>query len=171
MFSLLTNEEQDITDKNAFKLVDDRRNLIEEINEDKWAEKNQVNKDFRTRIEKVAERIKKELDVDKISTAGDFIRNEILNASTFIMKYPEGVTNTVVEEIFSDSNLLKMQERIKNQADESAVRAGFYKSAVSASDINLDEESKASLDKDSSEEEIETDMSKFMMQQTGKSFY
>jgi len=37
---------------------------------------------------------------------GEKLRNQILNASMYVMKHPEGITEELVKMIFSDENLV-----------------------------------------------------------------
>lgn len=48
-------------------------------------------KQFRLAVEAAVSKVKKEIKKETLKKWSDWLRTELLNASTYIMKYPEGV--------------------------------------------------------------------------------
>ena len=80
---------------------------IKEIDAGDLARKLMKRREFRLAMEAAASRVKKEMKKDSLKKWSDWLRTELLNASTYIMKYPEGVCEMAAQSIFSDEQLVR----------------------------------------------------------------
>jgi hypothetical protein len=80
--------------------------LIKEVKITKFVEKMMKNRDFRLRLEEAANNFKTNAKIDNIGEAAKEFRDKLLNASSYIMKHSEGVTENVINSKFNDEDLV-----------------------------------------------------------------
>jgi hypothetical protein len=145
---------------------------IEDFNIEKWVQRKKTHNEFRQRVEKLTLKVRKEFKSENIDTWGDDIRNEVLNISTFIMRYPEGTTEMAVNEVFSNEKIDNVFKKIEKQADEASKKKGFYMKEEELKKNNEDKSEDSDKDNDNdSDEEMEgnDEFHKYIQQENGES--
>lgn len=144
------------------EIVNKRMKEIEDIDVQKWVQRKKTHKDFKARVEKLAVKVRNEFKTDEIDKWGEYIRNELLNISTFIMRYPEGATEEAID-VFSNERIIAMSQKIEKQSNESVEKKGFFDK-----DEELKEKIEAKSDDSDEEMIIEEESSRYTQQENGK---